>query len=284
MGLNSFTANFNHHFPLYVGDGKVKEHGKFTITCVVQKGPIEWHKDRVPIESQDLLRTIYQNGSEYWSTLTISGATLRHKGKYHCIHDNKTSHFVDVETDDENSIESLTNNLETVQIVTKARSDKSQLKPEVETFTPFDDNEGEDEYHDKVRIPDSNYDKDYVDPTEAIKESKVEIKETSPDYNVENSEMNESLEERNSKNQNYEEEIEIPNVITTEDVITFTLSTLTSTSTENSIVEITTTIPSTSEFTTLTQPSTTITSTTTTLTPDEEFLHTPLSIRNQGSK
>lgn len=129
---NSLTAIHNHHYPIYTGDVKVKEGGKFSVTCTVHKSPITWYKDEEPMESQDLFYS-HKNGSAYWSTLTISGAKVRHSGKYQCTLDFPTSHYVNVERGEDLQVEEnnilgmLTTEKPIKQIVTKI---------ELPTFVP----------------------------------------------------------------------------------------------------------------------------------------------------
>lgn len=152
---NSFTAIHNHHFPIYTGDVKVKEGGKFSVTCTVHKSPITWYKDKEPIESQDLFNS-HKNGSAYWSTLTISGAQLRHKGKYQCTLDFPTSHYVNVErgedllVDEYNILGMLTTEKTIKQIVTKI---------ELPTFVPDNDQKFSQSYSETADEDEDLYDR-----------------------------------------------------------------------------------------------------------------------------
>lgn len=105
---NSKYAIDNLYAPLYFGDPNVTEGKQFRIICRSEK-PIQWFKDGEPIENHfirhrnedEFSYNIRDNESEdsngkVDSTLTVSRAVLRHKGRYQCNINHKNSHFLNV--------------------------------------------------------------------------------------------------------------------------------------------------------------------------------------------
>jgi hypothetical protein len=98
----------NLYAPIYIGDPNVTEGKQFRIICRSEK-PIKWFKDGEPIENHfirhrnedEFSYIIRDNESEdsngkVDSTLTVTRAVLRHKGRYQCNINHKNSHFLNV--------------------------------------------------------------------------------------------------------------------------------------------------------------------------------------------
>ena len=98
----------NLYSPLYIGDSNVTEGKHFSIRCWAEP-PIAWFKDGEPIEKH----FVRHNGVDEFtyttrdhvredqigkveSTLSVSHAVLRHKGKYQCNVNHDNSHFINV--------------------------------------------------------------------------------------------------------------------------------------------------------------------------------------------
>jgi hypothetical protein len=97
----------NLYSPLYYGDESVLEGKQFLITCLAEK-PISWYKDGEPIESgfvrqgdEEFTYTTRLNEKDdlkgkIESTLSVSHAVLRHKGKYQCNIKHENAHILQV--------------------------------------------------------------------------------------------------------------------------------------------------------------------------------------------
>lgn len=95
----------NLYSPFYFGDPNVTEGKQFWISCRAEP-PIKWYKDGEPIE-QNFLR-MGKDEFEYMakdreglhgkteSTLSVTKAVLRHKGKYQCNINHENSHYLNV--------------------------------------------------------------------------------------------------------------------------------------------------------------------------------------------
>ncbi|CRL08187.1 CLUMA_CG021019, isoform A [Clunio marinus] len=98
----------NLYSPIYYGDSNVMEGEKFWISCTAEP-PISWYKDGEPIEehfarhidkdkftftTRDHMRANLNGKME--STLTVSRAVIRHKGKYQCNINHDNSYYLHV--------------------------------------------------------------------------------------------------------------------------------------------------------------------------------------------
>lgn len=93
--------------PVYFGDLNVTEGKQFWIRCQAEP-PISWYKDEEPIENHLLrhskedfeyqIRESQRKGAKakHESTLLVSRAYLRHKGKYQCNKNHEISHHLHV--------------------------------------------------------------------------------------------------------------------------------------------------------------------------------------------
>lgn len=270
--LHSFTAHYNHAYPVYFG-GEVKN-GKFSVSCIVhvQRGPIEWHQDGRPIESQKFINPP-ENGSYYESTITVTNANIRHKGKYHCIKDDSVYREVKID-EDSSSVETE------IQIVNKYKIDGEQILNE---FTTPKIEQQFTEFNTKLDLDESSED-DYSDrPINLIESMTSTIDSSSNNFEISenNNENNNKIHEEDFVDK-FEEEDDVEETTIKMEIsppITLTVST----TTENAIIEMTS-FPFTS--TVLIESVTTSSglATTTTTISDEELSQTPLSIKNQGSK
>lgn len=101
------SSDDNLHKPFYFGDLNVTEGTKFTISCTAER-PVKWYKDGEPIEKhfvrhgqEEFSYTARDNAREgpngkIESTLEVSRAVLRHKGKYQCNINHENAHHLHV--------------------------------------------------------------------------------------------------------------------------------------------------------------------------------------------
>lgn len=98
----------NLYSPLYYGDLNVTEGKQFSIRCWAEP-PISWFKDGEPIEKHFIRHNALEQFSytlsdhpvrdlkgKVESTLTVSHAILRHKGKYQCNVNHHNAHVLNV--------------------------------------------------------------------------------------------------------------------------------------------------------------------------------------------
>jgi hypothetical protein len=98
----------NLYSPIYFGDLNVHEGKQFWITCQAEK-PIKWHKDGEPIETgfvrqgdEEFTYSTRINEradlrGKFESTLNVSHAVLRHRGKYQCNINHESAHILQVD-------------------------------------------------------------------------------------------------------------------------------------------------------------------------------------------
>lgn len=176
----------NLYYPLYYGDSNVTEGKQFSIRCWAEP-PISWFKDGESIEKhrhfgldeftytpRDHIRDDMKGKVE--STLTVSHALLRHKGKYQCNVNHDNSHVLNVhplprtalesdesfdafeaENDHEEQRMSFESPLEddkpiasTVMIYTSVMTEIPKAEPaEIETILDYDEEKSHEKYIDE---------------------------------------------------------------------------------------------------------------------------------------
>lgn len=95
----------NLYSPFYFGDPNVTEGKQFWISCRAEP-PIKWYKDGEAIEKNFLrygkdeftytAKDLEGQNGKTESTLSVTRASLRHKGKYQCNINHENSHYLNV--------------------------------------------------------------------------------------------------------------------------------------------------------------------------------------------